>query len=312
MKVHDWNKIAQKQKKELSNARPIFVVGPRELSEQRLKLLVKKLQTQRAVVWGCLKDDYINGFEGCAQFRTLDLAKLEAEVKTSDRMSIITYFQRDLCYILKELDFSAVILINGSWKLMLHTTPEFWTILKRKIPYKLISPFVDEAEARRYAQKIAENYSREHLYDAKQKYTDEELMHLVEQVAKRSFDWTYQIGAALVKSGRVISTAHNSTLPFETASMHYGHSKELNFSPLGDQNYYDTNHAEVELVLKALQTKTSLDGCSLYLNVMPCPTCARMLAHTDLEEVVYTHDHSDGYAARLLTNVGKKVRRVLT
>lgn len=311
MKLYDWNTITNNQKKELCKTKPIFVVGPRELSGARLNALIEKLSVQHAVLWGCLKDDFINGFEGCTQFRALSLENLETSVKAIDQISVITYFQHDLRYLLNELNFRAVIFVNGSWKYMLHTTPEFWLVLKRKVPYKLVSPFFDEAEARKYAQKIEEDYAHEQLYDVKKKYTDEDLMKLVDKVAKRSFDWTYQIGAVLVKDARVIDVAHNTTLPFETASMHYGHSKEQNFSPIGDQNYYDTNHAEVELVLKALRTKHSLENCKLYLNVMPCPTCARMLAHTDIEEIVYEHDHSDGYAAKLLTRVGKKVRRII-
>ena len=49
----------------------------------------------------------------------------------------------------------------------------------------------------------------------------------------------------------------------------------------------------------------------MFINLMPCPTCARMLAMTDIEEFVYSIDHSDGYAVKMLEAAGKKVRRVV-
>ena len=44
---------------------------------------------------------------------------------------------------------------------------------------------------------------------------------------------------------------------------------------------------------------------------MPCPTCARAIAKTEIEEVVYELDHSDGYAVKLLESSGKKIKRVV-
>jgi deoxycytidylate deaminase len=45
---------------------------------------------------------------------------------------------------------------------------------------------------------------------------------------------------------------------------------------------------------------------------MPCPACARMLSQTDIEEFVYSIDHSEGYAVKMLEAAGKKVRRIVS
>jgi deoxycytidylate deaminase len=63
------------------------------------------------------------------------------------------------------------------------------------------------------------------------------------------------------------------------------------------------------MIIEAQKQKLDLTGTTVFLNLMPCPTCTRMLCDTDIAEVVYTHDHSDGYALKLLTEAGKKVRR---
>jgi deoxycytidylate deaminase len=65
------------------------------------------------------------------------------------------------------------------------------------------------------------------------------------------------------------------------------------------------------VLVDAQRRGLSLKGASLFVNLMPCPTCARTLAATDLKEVVYRLDHSEGYAADLLAKTGKTVRRIV-
>ncbi len=91
--------------------------------------------------------------------------------------------------------------------------------------------------------------------------------------------------------------------------MHNGALRERHFSPPNDLNYYDTVHAEVELLLEAQRQKLSLKNTSLCINLLPCPTCSRMIASSDILEVVYAFDHSEGYAVSLLERAGKIVRR---
>jgi deoxycytidylate deaminase len=105
--------------------------------------------------------------------------------------------------------------------------------------------------------------------------------------------------------------AFNKVVPYQTYAMHHGSAREKNFSPANDLNHYDTIHAEVALLINAQKNKTDLAGTTLFINLMPCPTCARMLSQTDIEEFVYSVDHSDGYAVKMLEAAGKKVRRVV-
>jgi deoxycytidylate deaminase len=93
--------------------------------------------------------------------------------------------------------------------------------------------------------------------------------------------------------------------------MHYGASREKHFSPPNDLNYYDTVHAEVMLILQAQRQDIKLAGTTLFINLLPCPSCARMLCETPIVEFVYTNDHSEGYALRLLQAAGKKVWRLV-
>jgi len=90
-----------------------------------------------------------------------------------------------------------------------------------------------------------------------------------------------------------------------------GASRERHFSPVNDLNHYDTIHAEMMLLTKMLSAQKSVKGLSLFVNLMPCPNCARNLAETDIAEVVYRTDHSEGYAVQLFEKNHKKVRRLV-
>lgn len=310
--TYDWNEITSQEKKELSKLKPILISGSREMSPKRIQQLAQ-LSKQKSVLWGVLKDEYISGLEGCPQFRTLTTSSLGGGLRRgiAGDITILEYYQRDWKYVLKELEFSLVILVNGSWHKMIHTLPEYWEIVNKKTPYKLVSPFVNEKEAKDYVQKISHDLEAIVQYDNQKIYTDEELLNLANTSAKRSFDWVYQTGAVLAKNGRVLGVTHNKILPYETYSAHFGSVREKNFAPLGDLNYYDTLHAEIDLLIQALNKKLDITDSTLYINLLPCPNCAKAIAQSKIKEVVYQLDHSDGYAVKLLESVGKKVRRLV-
>lgn len=303
MAIYDWNNLKKEEKNKINKARPIFIFGPREISTKRISQLVKQLSSKRNVLFGCLKNEYVEGLEGSPQFRALRLEKIK-------KVDVLSYYQRDTEYILKELKFSGAIFINGSWSRLLHFRPEYWLVEKKKIPHKLVSGFVNEKEAREYQKTIQAELNKIGKYDKNKKYTDQELMALAKETAKKSFDTSAQVASVLAKNGKVLLATHNVVVPFETYGMHYGYSKEKNFSPVNDQNHYDTNHSEMEIITQAAEKGISLKGTTLYVSLMPCPACARALSRTSIKRIVYAKDHSEGYAFDLFTKAGKEVERI--
>lgn len=338
MKSYDWNKLNAKKKVEISKEKPIFVCGPVDMSEKRIVQLIKQLAQKRKVLFGILKDEYIPELKG-EQFRSLSLEKilevldkvtppnpisrggvpsLERELPKSQtsNLQLLTYYHRDWNFVLSELDFSAVILVNGSWARQLHFRKELWTIIEKKVPYKLVSRFYDLNEAKEFSEffKPLRPTDTSPLIKGEAGWgvvADQNNFTIVDQVASNSFDWTFQIGAILVRDGKVLVSAHNKIVPFETYTMHNGSSREKAFTPQNDQNNYDAVHAEVELILNALKNKIDIKDATLYINVLPCPSCAKMICDSEIKEIVYRLDHSDGYAIKLLTEAGKIVRRVI-
>lgn len=327
----DWSALAFSSKKPLRKLKATFIAAPREISEARFKQLIKAYLAKGNIIIGLAKEPYVDGFEGQPQFRMLQTKTIQqviGQVNTASkthRIYTLSYFQRELPFILEKLAFRHVVLINGSWKYVFHNSPAYYYLANSRTSYEMVSPFAGEDEAKAYEQKTDRQIYK-HLDEAgvlnKKTYTEAELLHIAELGAARSYDYSFQTGTALGrpipgKPGEyqlVIST-YNKVVPYQTYAMHHGAARETHFSPPNDLNHYDTVHAEVQLLIEtakaAANPKASLKGTTLFINLMPCPPCARMLSETDIDEFVYIIDHSDGYAVKILEAAGKKIRRVV-
>lgn len=319
----DWGELAFGSKKPLQSLKATFIAAPRHISSSRFTQLVKQHLPAGNIVVGIAKEDYIEGFEGQPQFLTLKIdTKLKGIIDKVNgsaskyKIYLLHYFQREAKFVLEKGGFSKVLLVNGSWKYTFHTRPEYYVLANNRIAYEHISPFASEAEAIEYDTHIWPVMAASVSVISPQKlHTELEMLELANSIARFSLDTSYQTGVALGKATekgyRYLGSTFNKVVPYQTYAMHHGASREQHFSPPNDLNHYDAVHAEVMLVLKAQKEGIDLHGTTLFINLLPCPSCARMLGQTDIEEFVYVEDHSAGYALQMLELCGKKVRRVV-
>lgn len=314
-----WSELAYGSKKPVNELKAMFIVAPRELSKQRFTELVKTYLPKGNILLGIADEDWVAGFEDQPQFKTLELSTIQPVIdavnnsKSPHKIYTINYSQKETNYLLEKLKLKRAVLVNGSWLHAFHTRPEYYTLVNRAIPFELVSPFVDETEAKTFAAKQAKKLRSIDL--KKHAYTTEDMLALADAASTHSYDYMFQTGTALgIQKGKGYEpflTSYNKVAPYETYAMHFGASREANFSPPNDLNHYDTAHAEVMLLIEAAKRCVSLKNTTLFINLMPCPPCSRMIAETDISEVVYRLDHSDGYGLRMLEAAGKTVRRVV-
>lgn len=321
-----WSEIAFGDKRSIRQLKATFIAAPRQLSTKRFIQMVKAYLPKSNIVLGLAEEFYIAGFEGQPQFKTLQLPDIEAiidKVNSSagpHKIYTLSYAQRDIQHLITKLDFGRAIFVNGSWKYSFHTLPIYYTLKQDGIPYELISPFVSEAEAKQYEQatqdEIIGQLNQEHAHNAhKDSGSDQAMLELAHKAAQQSYDYSFQTGVTLAKkttSGyKPLISTFNKVVPYQTYAMHHGASRETHFSAPHDLNHYDAVHAEVELIVQAAKQGIDLAGTTLFINLLPCPSCARMFCETDIAEFVYSLDHSDGYAVQLLEQAGKVVRRIV-
>lgn len=312
----DWNELAFGSKKSLNSLRATFIAAPREISSARFTQLIKAYLPKGNILLGLAKEPFVLGLEAQPQFRTLQIETVQGIIdKVNSRSSkyqimTLAYAQRDLVHVINGLAVRQMVLLNGSWKYSFHTQAPFYALVQKGVPYQLVSPFADEAEAKQFAAS-----TKLPAVPEKGSFDEAGMLGIAARIATHSYDYSFQTGVALgrKKAGKyeLLARTFNKVVPYQTYAMHHGASRETNFSPPHDLNHYDTTHAEVELILTAQKRKIDLRGTTLFINLLPCPSCARMLSQTDIVEFIYQKDHSDGYAIKMLEAAGKQVRRVL-
>lgn len=295
----------------------IFIAAPRDISVRRFAQLLKRYLPKANVILGIAKEKYVVGFENQPQFEMLQLAGVQSIIdkvsSANPPHAIYTfeYAQSELPDILQFADFSRVLLVNGSWKYAFHNSDSYKVLMDRAIKFKYISPFADDDEAHEYEKThtpIIDQPANGRIF------SEREMLGIADRASLQSFDYSFQTGVALGKKKddgyEFLLSAFNKVIPYQTYALHHGNQREKHLSKPHDTNHYDTIHAEMKLLVDAAKQNIDLTGTTLFINLLPCPNCARTLSQTDIAELVYMRDHSDGYAAELFKLCGKKVTQL--
>lgn len=309
IKTYKWSELAFGHKPESLKDKPFtFIHISRDISEARILELFKEYISSSNILWGISEDPYIDGFDGQIQFETLKESSFKsltdklARANIKRELMFLKYHQRDIKYILETLKPSMNVLVNGSWQYVFHQTPLFSTLVKNEFRYKLVSAFIDEKEAREYEKRVKKVIDKTTKLPVTLK--EDKYLEALETVSKRSFDHSFQVGSILLKGNKVLASAHNEIVPFETYALLNGSLREKNFTPQNDLNFYDTHHSELGILNICLYKGINIKGTTLLVNLLPCPTCAKALAHTTISRVIYHLDHSSGYSFDLLKRYG--------
>jgi dCMP deaminase len=105
--------------------------------------------------------------------------------------------------------------------------------------------------------------------------------NIAEETAKLSYAKRLQVGAILVKDGRIQSIGYNGT-------------------PSGSDNKCENEdgrttdnviHAEENAILKMAKSNDSSDGSVLFVTHSPCIHCARLIYLAGISKVYYINDY---------------------
>ncbi|WP_029906436.1 deoxycytidylate deaminase [Mycoplasmopsis opalescens] len=140
-------------------------------------------------------------------------------------------------------------------------------------------------------------------------YWDGYFMALAKVSALRSKDPSTRVGACIVNEDkRVISLGYNGmpkgiddSFPWEREGEDSSKTK-----------YAYVIHAEMNAILNNHQ---SLKGCTLYTSLFPCSNCAKTVAQSGIEKVIYEDDKytgtlDDDIARKILTTAGIKFEKI--
>jgi dCMP deaminase len=114
----------------------------------------------------------------------------------------------------------------------------------------------------------------------------EYFLSMCDTVALKSKDPSTKVGAVITVDNYVVMTGYNGFAPGALEN------DELWSRPT---KYDHVIHAEANAIANAARRGNAIEGGTLYCNLLPCLACARLVAASGIERVVYDKTRQDAY-----------------
>lgn len=112
-----------------------------------------------------------------------------------------------------------------------------------------------------------------------------------------------QVGCIIVKDGQIISDGYNGTP--------YGFDNDCEFATrFGWETRPEVLHAETNALTKLAKSTQSSEGATIYITLMPCFDCAKLMIQSGITRVVYNEEYRDPTGVNLLTRAGIEVMQL--
>ncbi|MBN2438645.1 MAG: cytidine/deoxycytidylate deaminase family protein [Deltaproteobacteria bacterium] len=140
---------------------------------------------------------------------------------------------------------------------------------------------------------------------------DDYFMDIVSLVAKRSTCLRRQVGAALVRDRRILSTGYNGAPTGLRHCLSIGCLREQKHIPSGERHELCRGlHAEQNAIIQAALHGVSVKGATLYCTNHPCIICAKMIINAGIVRIVVKGDYRDDLAEEMLAEAKIEVIRL--
>lgn len=125
--------------------------------------------------------------------------------------------------------------------------------------------------------------------------SDKNFINIAHEIASASKCVSKQVGAVIVKDGRILSTGYNGTPPgYINCSEHWDgeYTKDHH-----DWSKTYEIHAEMNAIIWAARKGISIEGATIYVTLEPCSECSKNLIAAGIKKIVYDrgyeHTNSD-------------------
>ncbi|MEN6565610.1 MAG: cytidine/deoxycytidylate deaminase family protein [Veillonellales bacterium] len=134
---------------------------------------------------------------------------------------------------------------------------------------------------------------------------DEYFMDIVRVVATRSTCLRRQVGAAIVKDKRVLTTGYNGAPQGLAHCIEAGCLRETYHIPSGQRHELCRGlHAEQNAIIQAAFHGVAIKGATLYCTHQPCSACTKMIINAGIKRIVYENGYPDPLAVKLAGEAG--------
>jgi len=124
---------------------------------------------------------------------------------------------------------------------------------------------------------------------------DRNFINIARELATASKCVSKQVGALIVKDGRILSTGYNGTpAGFENCCDYWDNK----YTPEHHEwsKTYEI-HAEMNAIIWAAREGISIEGATIYVTLEPCSECSKNVIASGIKRIVYEkpyeHTHSE-------------------
>lgn len=115
--------------------------------------------------------------------------------------------------------------------------------------------------------------------------SDENFINIALEISKASKCVSKQVGAVIVKDGRILSTGYNGTpAGYMNCNEHWNgeYTKEHH-----DWSKTYEIHAEMNAIIWAARKGISIEDATIYVTLEPCSECSKNLIAAGIKKIVY-------------------------
>jgi dCMP deaminase len=123
--------------------------------------------------------------------------------------------------------------------------------------------------------------------------SDKNFINIANEIASASKCVSKQVGAVIVKDGRILSTGYNGT------PAGYTNCKE-HWDNEYTKDHHDWSktyeiHAEMNAIIWAARKGISIEGATIYVTLEPCSECSKNLIAAGIERIVFqrAYEHTN-------------------
>lgn len=179
--------------------------------------------------------------------------------------------------------------------------------LKEKKHAKLIKYY--DISLRWHRKAVMEFKKEKSSFSKKEAQVYKKFMEAASKEAENSKCWWRQVGAVLVKEGKIVLRAFNKMMPTDDECYKIGCIRD-EIEPGKLSEICSVTHAEASIVAAAAKQGLSLKGTTLFVTHFPCPACAKIVALSGVKKLIYSRGSAVFDGARVMENEGIKIIKI--
>ena len=119
--------------------------------------------------------------------------------------------------------------------------------------------------------------------------SDENFINIAFELARASKCVSKQVGAVIVKDGRILSTGYNGTPAGYINCRDYWDGKYTKEHHEWSKTY--EIHAEMNAIIWAAREGISIKDATIYVTLEPCSECSKNLIASGIKRIVYAKEY---------------------